>query len=81
MGPAQGRNGRPETGDHMIVALEDIGAAVRSAREELKQDQPVATVTWRRAGTLVNVAWVVFDLLILSVIVRAALYKGPTPKG
>ncbi|UZX05263.1 glycosyltransferase [Arthrobacter sp. CDRTa11] len=30
------------------------------------------------AGTLVNVAWVVFDLLILSVIIRAALYKGFT---
>ncbi|WP_104175833.1 glycosyltransferase family 2 protein [Arthrobacter sp. Y81] len=31
------------------------------------------------AGTLVNIAWVVFDLLILSVIIRAALYKGFTP--
>ncbi|ALV42432.1 cellulose synthase [Pseudarthrobacter sulfonivorans] len=31
------------------------------------------------AGTLVNVAWVVFDLLILSVIIRASLYKGYTP--
>ncbi|MDQ0680412.1 cellulose synthase/poly-beta-1,6-N-acetylglucosamine synthase-like glycosyltransferase [Arthrobacter pascens] len=30
------------------------------------------------AGTLVNVAWVIFDLLILSVIIRAALYKGFT---
>jgi len=31
------------------------------------------------AGTLVNVAWVIFDLLILSVIIRAALYQGFTP--
>ncbi|MBT2551333.1 glycosyltransferase family 2 protein [Arthrobacter sp. ISL-65] len=31
------------------------------------------------AGTLVNVAWVSFDLVILSVIIRAALYKGFTP--
>jgi cellulose synthase (UDP-forming) len=31
------------------------------------------------AGTLVNVAWVLFDLLILSVIIRAALYRGFTP--
>ncbi|MFJ5698483.1 glycosyltransferase family 2 protein [Arthrobacter sp. NPDC093139] len=31
------------------------------------------------AGTLVNVAWVMFDLLILSVIIRAALYPGFTP--
>ena len=30
------------------------------------------------AGTLVNVAWVIFDLLILSVIIRAALYQGHT---
>ena len=28
------------------------------------------------AGTLVNVAWVVYDLVLLSVILRAALYKG-----
>jgi cellulose synthase (UDP-forming) len=33
------------------------------------------------AGTLVNVAWVIFDLLILSVIIRAALYKGFTSEG
>jgi cellulose synthase (UDP-forming) len=33
------------------------------------------------AGTLVNVAWVIYDLLILSVIIRAALYKGFTPNG
>jgi cellulose synthase (UDP-forming) len=31
------------------------------------------------AGTLVNVAWVIFDLMILSVIIRAALYQGFTP--
>jgi cellulose synthase (UDP-forming) len=31
------------------------------------------------AGTLVNVAWVVYDLVILSIIIRAALYKGFTP--
>jgi cellulose synthase (UDP-forming) len=31
------------------------------------------------AGTLVNVAWVIFDLVILSVIIRAALYQGFTP--
>lgn len=31
------------------------------------------------AGTLVNIAWVIFDLLILSIIIRAALYQGFTP--
>ncbi|ALV41843.1 cellulose synthase [Pseudarthrobacter sulfonivorans] len=32
-------------------------------------------------GTLVNVAWVIFDLLIMSVLVRAVLYKGYVPAG
>ncbi|WP_240607040.1 glycosyltransferase [Cryobacterium aureum] len=31
-------------------------------------------------GTLVNVAWVVFDLLILSVLVPAVRFQGSTPK-
>lgn len=31
------------------------------------------------AGTLVNIGWVVYDLVILSVIIRAALYSGFTP--
>ena len=29
-------------------------------------------------GTLVNTVWVVYDLLVLSVIIQAALYRGPT---
>ncbi|MEI3845838.1 MULTISPECIES: glycosyltransferase family 2 protein [unclassified Microbacterium] len=29
-------------------------------------------------GTLVNTVWVVYDLAVLSVIVQAALYRGPT---
>lgn len=33
------------------------------------------------AGTLVNVGWVAYDLVILSVIIRAALYKGFTRTG
>ena len=31
-------------------------------------------------GTLVNVVWVVFDLLVLSVLVKAVRYRGYTPK-
>lgn len=31
------------------------------------------------AGTLVNIGWVVYDLVILSVIIRAAFYKGYRP--
>ncbi|MDP9886945.1 glycosyltransferase family 2 protein [Pseudarthrobacter enclensis] len=30
-------------------------------------------------GTLVNVAWVVFDLVVMSILVRAVLYKGYEP--
>jgi len=32
-------------------------------------------------GTLVNVAWVAFDLVVLSVLVKAVLYKGFVPEG
>lgn len=38
-------------------------------------------------GTVVNIAWVLFDLLLLSIVIRAALYRGYTqeipshPKG
>ena len=31
-------------------------------------------------GTMVNVAWVVFDLIVLSVLVKAARYQGNTPE-
>ena len=31
-------------------------------------------------GTLVNTVWVVYDLAVLSVIVQAALYRGPSPR-
>jgi cellulose synthase (UDP-forming) len=30
-------------------------------------------------GTLVNTVWVIYDLAVLSVIVQAALYRGPAP--
>ena len=31
-------------------------------------------------GTLVNTVWVVYDLAVLSVIIQAALYRGPSPR-
>lgn len=31
-------------------------------------------------GTLVNTVWVVYDLVVLSVIIQAALYRGPAVK-
>jgi cellulose synthase (UDP-forming) len=30
-------------------------------------------------GTLVNVAWVILDLVVMSILVRAVLYKGYEP--
>jgi cellulose synthase (UDP-forming) len=30
-------------------------------------------------GTAVNVAWVGYDLLVISIIYRAALYRAPEP--
>jgi cellulose synthase (UDP-forming) len=32
-------------------------------------------------GTLVNTVWVIYDLVVLSVIIQAALYRGPTRAG
>ncbi|MGW9114462.1 glycosyltransferase [Microbacterium sp. NPDC055683] len=40
----------------------------------------VAVGTGDGTGTLVNTAWVVYDLVVLSVIVQAALYRGPQQK-
>ncbi len=31
------------------------------------------------AGNLVEVAWVTFDLVVMSIVVRAALYRGYEP--
>ncbi|MEJ1154446.1 glycosyltransferase [Microbacterium marmarense] len=32
-------------------------------------------------GTLVNTVWVIYDLVVLSVIIQAALYRGPAREG
>ncbi|MDZ8275171.1 glycosyltransferase [Microbacterium aquimaris] len=39
----------------------------------------IAVGTADGTGTLVNTVWVVYDLAVLSVIVQAALYRGPAP--
>jgi cellulose synthase (UDP-forming) len=31
-------------------------------------------------GTLVNTAWVLYDLVVLSVIIQAARYRGPAAR-
>lgn len=52
----------------VVMALLVVAVAVGSVRLALGLNEPL--------GTLVNVAWVVFDLLVLSVLVRAARYRG-----
>src|SRR6185312_17138855 len=39
----------------------------------------LATGLAEPVGTLVNVAWVVFDLLVLSVLYKAVRYRGHAP--
>ena len=39
----------------------------------------VAVGTADGTGTLVNTAWVIYDLVVLSVIIEAARYRGPSP--
>lgn len=39
----------------------------------------IAVGTADGTGTLVNTVWVVYDLAVLSVIIQAALYRGPKP--
>lgn len=51
----------------LLVAALVIGAARLAAG----QAQPL--------GTALNVVWVVFDLVILSIIIRAARYRGSSP--
>lgn len=40
----------------------------------------VAAGTADGVGTLVNTAWVAYDLVVLSVIIQAAAYRGPKPR-
>jgi cellulose synthase (UDP-forming) len=56
-----------------LVAMGLLTAAlvVGGVRLAVGQAQPL--------GTALNVVWVVFDLVILSIIIRAARYRGSTP--
>lgn len=56
----------------VVAVLLVIAAAVGMARLASGLSEPV--------GTLVNVAWVVFDIAVMSILVRAVLYKGFEPE-
>ncbi|MCU1532325.1 MAG: Cellulose synthase (UDP-forming) [Arthrobacter sp.] len=55
----------------IVSVLLAISAVVGIARLAAGLSEPI--------GTLVNVAWVVFDLVVMSILVRAVLYKGFEP--
>ena len=55
----------------MVSILLAVAAAVGIIR--------LATGLAEPLGTLVNVGWVVFDLVVMSILVRAVLYKGYEP--
>ncbi|GAB3520899.1 glycosyltransferase family 2 protein [Arthrobacter monumenti] len=56
----------------IVMALLVLGLIVGAVRLANDMNEPI--------GTLVNVAWVVFDLIILWVLVKAASYKGFDPQ-
>ncbi|MDP9696399.1 UNVERIFIED_ORG: cellulose synthase (UDP-forming) [Arthrobacter globiformis] len=56
---------RPQILVSVLLAISSVVGIVRLAAG---MSEPI--------GTLVNVAWVVFDLVVMSILVRAVLYKG-----
>ena len=59
---------RPQIVVSVLLALAAVVGIVR-----------LATGLAEPLGTLVNVVWVVFDLVVMSILVRAVLYKGYEP--
>ena len=57
----------------IVTVLLIIAAVVGTARLAAGLSEPI--------GTLVNVIWVVFDIVIMSILVRAVLYQGFQPAG
>jgi cellulose synthase (UDP-forming) len=56
----------------VVSVLLVFAAVVGIARLAAGLSEPV--------GTLVNVAWVVYDIAVMSILVRAVLYKGFEPE-
>ncbi|NUP60165.1 MAG: glycosyltransferase [Pseudarthrobacter sp.] len=59
---------RPQIVVSVLLALAAVVGIIR-----------LATGLAEPLGTLVNVIWVVFDLVVMSILVRAVLYKGYEP--
>lgn len=59
---------RPQIVVSILLALAAVVGIIR-----------LATGLAEPLGTLVNVVWVVFDLVVMSILVRAVLYKGYEP--
>jgi cellulose synthase (UDP-forming) len=57
----------------IVTVLLVMAAVVGIARLAAGLSEPI--------GTLVNVIWVVFDIVIMSILVRAVLYQGFQPAG
>jgi cellulose synthase (UDP-forming) len=55
----------------VVSVLLVVSAVVGLARLAAGLSEPI--------GTLVNVAWVAFDITVMSILVRAVLYKGFEP--
>jgi cellulose synthase (UDP-forming) len=59
---------RPQMVVSVLLAMAAVDGIIR-----------LATGLAEPLGTLVNVAWVIFDLVVMSILVRAVLYKGYEP--
>lgn len=59
---------RPQIVVSVLLAIAAVAGIIR-----------LATGLAEPLGTLVNVAWVIFDLVVMSILVRAVLYKGYEP--
>lgn len=59
---------RPQIVVSVLLAVASVVGIIR-----------LATGLAEPLGTLVNVAWVIFDLVVMSILVRAVLYKGYEP--
>jgi cellulose synthase (UDP-forming) len=57
----------------IVTILLVVAAVVGIARLATGLSEPI--------GTLVNVIWVVFDIVVMSILVRAVLYQGFQPAG
>jgi hypothetical protein len=69
----------------LIATLVNESSSIVMSYKDFSQAAPIADLNavdagiCAPAGTLVNIVWVGYDLVRLSVIVRTALYKGFTP--